>query len=62
MLATGLRIGDASTISRDRFVKEGKDWKLTVRTAKTGVNVYVPLQKEIVEAIHALPQVSVLVW
>jgi site-specific recombinase XerD len=55
MLASGLRIGDASTISRDRFVKVGSDWKLTLRTAKTGVNVYVPLQKEVAQAIDALP-------
>jgi site-specific recombinase XerD len=55
MLANGLRIGDASTISRDKFVKNGKDWKLELRTAKTGVLVYVPLQKEIVQAIQALP-------
>lgn len=55
MLATGLRIGDASTISRDKFVKDGKDWKLELRTAKTGVAVYLPLQKEIVQSIQALP-------
>jgi integrase len=55
MLTTGLRIGDASTISRDRLVEDRKDWKLELRTAKTGVNVYVPVQKEIVHAINALP-------
>jgi len=55
MLATGLRIGDAATISRDRFVKEGKEWKLELRTAKTGVKVFVPVQKDIVQAISALP-------
>jgi site-specific recombinase XerD len=55
MLATGLRIGDASTILRDKFVKNGEDWKLELRTAKTGVPVYVPLQKEIVQEIQALP-------
>ena len=55
MLASGLGIGDASTISRDRFVKVGSDWKLMLRTAKTGVNIYIPLQKEVVQAIDALP-------
>jgi site-specific recombinase XerD len=55
MLANGLRIGDASTISRDEFVKNGKDWKSELRTVKTGVPAYVPLQKEIVHAIQALP-------
>jgi integrase/recombinase XerC len=55
MLASGLRIGDACTISRDRFVKEGKEWKLELRTAKTGVKVLIPLQKAVVESIEALP-------
>jgi|HubBroStandDraft_2_1064218.scaffolds.fasta_scaffold13916_3 integrase/recombinase XerD len=55
MLASGLRIGDASTISRNRFVKDGKEWKVELRTAKTGTKVYIPLQKEVVEAIEQLP-------
>jgi len=55
MLGSGLRIGDACTISRDKFVKEGKDWKLELRTAKTGVKVFVPLQTKVVDAILALP-------
>jgi len=55
MLASGLRISDARTISRDKFVKEGKKWTLELRTAKTGVNVYIPLQREIVHCIHELP-------
>jgi site-specific recombinase XerD len=55
MLASGLRIGDASTISRDRFVKDGKEWKVELRTARTGTKVYIPLQKEVVEGIQVLP-------
>jgi integrase len=54
MLTTGLRIGDASTISKDRFVKEGKEWKVELRTAKTDVRVFVPVQRDIVEAISTL--------
>lgn len=55
MIATGLRIGDASTISRNRFVQDGDSWKLELRTAKTGTSVYIQLQKSVVQAIEALP-------
>jgi integrase/recombinase XerC len=55
MLGSGLRIGDAATISRDKFVEDGNGWKLALRTAKTGVPVFIPLQKSIVEAIQRLP-------
>jgi integrase len=55
MLATGLRIGDASTISRDRFVKDGDGWKVILRTVKTGTSVCVPVQDSLVKQIQALP-------
>ena len=55
MLATGLRIGDASTISRGRFIQEGKGWKVVLRTAKSGTAVCIPVQKSIVEDVQALP-------
>lgn len=55
MLATGLRISDACTISRERFVKDSDGWKLHLRTAKTKTPVLIPVQPEIVEAIEALP-------
>jgi site-specific recombinase XerD len=55
MLGSGLRIGDAATISRDKFVKDRDGWKLELRTAKTGVSVFMPLQKQIVDAIQRLP-------
>jgi integrase len=54
-LSSGLRIGDAATISRDKFVKDGDGWKLELRTAKTRVFVFIPLQKQFVEAIQRLP-------
>jgi integrase len=55
MLNSGLRIGDASTISRERFVKDSKGWKVELRTAKTGVEVYIPVQDYVVKAIELLP-------
>ena len=55
MLSTGLRIGDACTISREKIVKYPKGWKVQVRTAKTGTHVYCPIKPEIAEAINGLP-------
>jgi site-specific recombinase XerD len=55
MLATGLRIGDASTISRDRFIQDGKSWRVVLRTAKSGTMVTVPVKPEVVRAVKALP-------
>src|SRR5579862_3237318 len=55
MLETGLRIGDAATISRDRFVKYGSEWQLQLRTAKTGTDVLIPIRNQLVKAIRALP-------
>jgi len=45
MFGSALRMGNAATISRDKFVRDGDDWKLELRTAKTGVSVFIPLQK-----------------
>jgi site-specific recombinase XerD len=55
MLKTGLRIGDACTISRERFVKDDKGWKVKLRTAKTGVDVLIPVQDYVVKDIESLP-------
>jgi len=55
MLATGLRIGDACTISRERFVRDGDGWKVVLRTVKTGTNVCVPVQEKLVKQIQELP-------
>jgi integrase len=48
---TGLRIGDAVALRRESV----KDGKLHVRTAKTGTSVWLPLKKEVVRALDALP-------
>jgi integrase len=55
MLATGLRIGDASTISRERFLKDDDGWRVVLRTAKSGTSVSVPVQEKIVKDIQELP-------
>ena len=55
MLRTGLRIGDACTIARDRFVKDKSGWKVHLRTAKTRTSVLIPVPDYVVENIAALP-------
>src|SRR5881296_1006873 len=62
MFGSLLRMGNAATISRDKFVRDGDDWKLALRTAKTGVSVFIPLQKQSWKQFHVCRQVSVLVW
>jgi integrase/recombinase XerD len=55
MLSTGLRIGDASTITRDRFVKDSNGWKVHLRTAKTRTEVFIPVEDYVVKDIESLP-------
>lgn len=55
MLATGLRIGDAATISRERFVEDDDGWKVILRTAKSGTDICVPVQDTLIKDIQALP-------
>jgi hypothetical protein len=54
LLSTGLRIGDAVTIGRDKFI-EGKDgWMVEPRTQKTGHAVSIPIQDHLGAALHKL--------
>jgi integrase/recombinase XerD len=49
---SGLRITDAVTLSRSAI----KDGRLSLRTAKTGTEVRVPLPEEVVEALQGVGQ------
>ena len=49
--STGLRIGDAVSLARDRL----RDGRLFLYTSKTGVPVWCPLPPETVEALEAIP-------
>lgn len=51
---SGLRIGDAVALSRDRIV----DGKLFLYTAKTGTPVYCPLPPFVLTALEATPRTS----
>jgi site-specific recombinase XerD len=56
MLATGLRIGDACTISRDKVVRNKNGYSVELYTAKTGEKVYCPIQNDIGRDFEALPR------
>jgi integrase/recombinase XerD len=55
LLESGLRISDACTISRDKIIKDPKGWKVELRTAKTGTEVYCPIPDEVAQAVINQP-------
>ena len=54
MLATGLAIGDASMLSKDRVVKNHTGWYVELRRAKTGTAVSCPIPPDLGKSFHAL--------
>ncbi len=63
MLHSGLRISDASTISRKAFVKEKGSWSVVLRTLKSGTTVCAPLPSAVAETVLAQDGgISVLDW
>jgi site-specific recombinase XerD len=54
MLATGLRISDAVTISKSKFADDGDGWMVELRTQKTGTSVACPIQSDLAESIMEL--------
>jgi integrase len=54
MLATGLAIGDASTISKSRIHKSHQRYSVELRRAKTGVAVSCPIPDDLAKSILAL--------
>jgi integrase/recombinase XerD len=55
---SGLRIGDAVGVRRDRIT----DGKLFLYTQKTGTPVRIPLPKDVCEALESLPEGDFLFW
>jgi integrase len=53
MLSTGLRISDASTISKGKVVKDDGDWVVQLRTMKTGTPVTCPIPGDLAKALHS---------
>jgi site-specific recombinase XerD len=55
MLASGLRIGDAVMISKEAFLKSGRDeYSVTLRTEKGGVRVTCPIPETAATQVLAL--------
>jgi integrase len=54
MLTTGLAIGDASMLSKDRVIKNGSGWYVELRRAKTGTAVSCPIPNDLGKVFHAL--------
>src|SRR5229473_84997 len=54
MLTTGLAIGDASMLSKERVIKNGSGWYVELRRAKTGTAVSCPIPNDLGKALHAL--------
>jgi integrase len=54
MLATGLAIGDASTISKDRIVKTANGYSVELRRAKTATPVSCPIPVQLAKGILGL--------
>jgi integrase/recombinase XerD len=54
MLASGLRIGDAVTLAKERIVKTSDGYSVVLRTAKTGTQVFCPLPDDVAQSVLAL--------
>jgi site-specific recombinase XerD len=54
MLTTGLTIGDASMLGKERIVKNGTGWYVELRRAKTGTAVSCPVPNSLAKSILAL--------
>ena len=52
MLTTGLAIGDASMLSKDRVIKNGSGWYVELRRAKTGTAVSCPIPNDLGKTFH----------
>lgn len=54
MLATGLAIGDATMLSKNKVIKNGTGWYVELRRAKTGTAVSCPIPHSLGKAFHVL--------
>ncbi len=52
---TALRIGDVALLAKDRISKDGDRWRLFLRTEKNGKPVFLPIPKELKDALDVLP-------
>jgi integrase len=54
MLATGLAIGDATMMSKNRITKNGHGYSVELRRAKTGTAVSCPIAEELADSVLTL--------
>ena len=51
---TALRIGDVAMLARDQVSRDGKRWRIFLRTEKTGKPVFLPIPEELRLALNAV--------
>ena len=52
---TALRIGDVAMLARDRLSKESGKWRIFLRTEKSGKPVFLPIPRELKDALDCVP-------
>ena len=52
---TALRIGDVSLLARDRISKDGDQWRIFIRTEKSGQPVFLPVTADLKAALDLVP-------
>ena len=52
---TALRIGDVAMLSKDRLSREGGRWRIFMRTEKSGKPVFLPIPRELKDALDCVP-------
>ena len=52
---TALRLGDVAMLGRGRISKDGKRWRIFLRTEKSGKPVFLPIPTELKDALDLVP-------
>lgn len=52
---TALRLGDVALLARDRISRDGKRWRIYLRTEKSGKPVFLPIPDELKQALDIVP-------
>jgi site-specific recombinase XerD len=52
---TALRVGDVALLARDRISRDGKRWRVFLRTEKNGKPVFLPIPQQLKDALDAAP-------
>lgn len=52
---TALRLGDVAMLARDRISRDGKRWRIFLRTEKNGKPIFLPIPDEMKQALDIVP-------